>query len=175
MRLWLSSFYLFCKDPEQQRKARRAIDFERVLQYSQESLAAAQESGEDSFSEDQALMIGLMRWFKGDFFTWFRAKCQFCQSTSMRGNGQVPPSAEESSVGWASRTELYECNDCKQITRFPRYNNPSQLLLSRTGRCGEFANAFCLLCRSLALDARYVLDFTDHVWVEVCLSVCPTR
>jgi hypothetical protein len=74
-----------------------------------------------------------------------------------------------------------QCRDCNRITRFPRYNNPSQLLKSRTGRCGEFANVFCLLLRSLHLDARYVLDFTDHVWCEVwmpglrryvCVCVC---
>ena len=158
---------LVYEDPEQQRQARRAIDFERVFQYSRESFISAAENGQDTFSEEEAVMIGLMRWFKCDFFSWFRAKCQFCQSTSMKNNGQVAPSPEETTVGWASRTELYECNDCKQITRFPRYNNPSKLMTSRTGRCGEFANAFCLVCRSLGFDARYVLDFTDHVWVEV--------
>jgi hypothetical protein len=53
------------------------------------------------------------------------------------------------------------------MTRYPRYNNPSKLLETRSGRCGEWANVFCLLCRSLALDARWVLDLSDHVWVEV--------
>ena len=155
------------EDPEQQRQARRVIDFERVFQYSRESFISAAENGQESFSEEEAVMIGLMRWFKCDFFSWFRAKCEFCQSTSMKNGGQVGPSPEETTAGWASRTELYECNDCKRITRFPRYNNPSKLMTSRTGRCGEFANAFCLICRSLGFDARYVLDFTDHVWVEV--------
>jgi hypothetical protein len=65
--------------------------------------------------------------------------------------------------------ELYRCKDCQQTTRFARFNNPAHLLKTRRGRCGEFANAFCLLCRSLFLDAQYVLDFTDHVWCEVWL------
>jgi len=64
---------------------------------------------------------------------------------------------------------VYKCRDCNQHTRFPRFNNPSHLLTTRRGRCGEFANAFCLICRALRLDAQYVLDFTDHVWVEVWL------
>ena len=77
------------------------------------------------------------------------------------------PSPEEQTSGWAGRVEIYKCQNCSKITRFPRYNNPSKLLSTRTGRCGEWANAFCLICRALALDARWVLDFTDHVWVEV--------
>jgi peptide-N4-(N-acetyl-beta-glucosaminyl)asparagine amidase len=84
------------------------------------------------------------------------------------GTGRtVLPSAEESGpAGGASRVEVYTCSLCQSESRFPRFNNPTRLLETRTGRCGEFANAFCLLCRALCLDARWVLDWTDHVWVE---------
>lgn len=44
---------------------------------------------------------------------------------------------------------------------------PTLLLETRGGRCGEFANAFTAVCNGAGLEARLVLDFSDHVWTEV--------
>lgn len=64
--------------------------------------------------------------------------------------------------------EEYECQNCRQRQRFPRYGDPKVLLepQNRRGRCGEWANVFTLFCRSLGYDTRYVVDWTDHVWTE---------
>lgn len=43
----------------------------------------------------------------------------------------------------------------------------AQLLLTRKGRCGEYANCFTFLCRCLGYEARLVLATFDHVWTEV--------
>lgn len=146
--------------------ARRVIDYRTIITYADEYAATHN-------SSDVCLMHGLMKWFKRDYFKWCdRPSCSNIECgakpSRMEGAGVVAASVEEQQ-GWASRTELYQCKDCGTISRYPRYNHPIATLLSQRGRCGEFANAFCLVCRALGIDARWVLDFTDHVWVEVYL------
>ena len=108
----------------------------------------------------------LLRWFKADFFKWTNAPvCSFCSGkTEHAGMGQPTP---QEAADLASRVELYTCQSCGTQTRFPRYNKATKLLETRNGRCGEWANCFTLLCRSIGFPARMVFDWTDHVWTEV--------
>ena len=141
------------------------------------------ESDVPPIANDVLFLTALLRWFKHDFFTWVNtpacknnvsgdngiAPARYCpgRPPDMENIGGSMPSLEERRDGWAEVTELYRCKLCGEVTRFPRYNNPVTLLSTRRGRCGEWANAFCFICRALSLDVYYVLDFTDHVWVEV--------
>jgi len=113
----------------------------------------------------------LLKWFKHDFFTWTnQPKCQRCGAdNNMESLGHVEPTADDREHG-ASRVEGYKCRDCQVVTRFPRYNSALKLMETRTGRCGEWANAFTQLCIALGHTARLVLDWTDHVWTEVWIE-----
>eukprot|EP00124_Ichthyophonus_hoferi_P004491 Ihof_evm4s502 gene=Ihof_evmTU4s502 len=112
------------------------------------------------------LLRQLLLWFKNDFFTWVNSPpCEFCQGPTTNIGGGVPTPLEQSEG--AGRVEIFNCTLCNTITRFPRYGRPMKLLETRRGRCGEWANCFTLLCRSLGYNTRYVWDETDHVWTEV--------
>lgn len=164
------------EDATQQKLARSIIDYELVNYYAQEFLEKNKDSQSTKNEEDVALLAGLLRWFKSDFFKWCNKpectnkECLSCGSQKdMESLRTEEPNEEEVLVGQAGRTEIYKCKSCHHIERFPRFTDPAHLLTTRRGRCGEWASAFCLICRSLNLDARWVLDFTDHVWVEVWL------
>ena len=81
------------------------------------------------------------------------------------------PTSEES-LWLVNIVEVYKCESCHAIYRFPRYNHPEKLLTTRTGRCGEWANCFCMILRTFINEgifesARFVQDWSDHVWCEV--------
>mmetsp|Transcript_7490 Transcript_7490/g.12029 ORF Transcript_7490/g.12029 Transcript_7490/m.12029 type:complete len:308 (-) Transcript_7490:646-1569(-) len=112
------------------------------------------------------LLVELMRWFKGEFFEWVNGlKCFQC-GKECTPNGTSAPSPYEAEH-LASVVEIHECADCQLSLRFPRYNCPAKLLETRKGRCGEWANCFCLIAVALGFRVRYVIDFTDHVWCEI--------
>ncbi|KOC65312.1 Peptide-N(4)-(N-acetyl-beta-glucosaminyl)asparagine amidase [Habropoda laboriosa] len=107
-------------------------------------------------------LMELLHWFKYKFFTWVdKPKCTRCFS-ECRSLKTVPCDDPK-----CSQVEIYRCTKCAKRVKFHRYSDPEPLLTLRRGRCGEWANVFTLLCRSLGYDARYIHDHTDHVWTEV--------
>ncbi|ODV91719.1 hypothetical protein CANCADRAFT_11339, partial [Tortispora caseinolytica NRRL Y-17796] len=123
----------------------------------------------DPENHQDALIKELLNWFKNDFFTWVDIpNCSVCGSSTQPSTESPLPTADEQKFG-AGRVEVYKCisNSCGAMERFPRYNNPAILLQTKRGRCGEWANAFGLLCRALGSRVRFVWNSEDHVWIEV--------
>ncbi|KAK8385575.1 hypothetical protein O3P69_016384 [Scylla paramamosain] len=160
---------LVYESPALQEKARQLLPEQRLHELARNTLSSINKDiGEKEKPLDfqDCLLIQLLEWFKNSFFTWFDCpSCPMCHK-NMTMVGSLPPT-EDDLVWGGSRVEGYACSSCNTSERFARYNHPGKLLETRRGRCGEWANCFTLLCRTLGMDARYVLDFTDHVWTEV--------
>lgn len=120
------------------------------------------EQGRDESIKDPCfkdwLLVELVKWFNEKFFTWVDAlPCKIC--------GNCADRAHSTYVENGVRVEVSSC--CNTPTKFHRYNDVVQLLQTRRGRCGEYANCFTFLCRCLDYDARLVHANFDHVWTEV--------
>lgn len=147
------------EQPDLQEQAQRAVP---VLEL--HARARAADKPLPHFEDE--MLRQLLRWYKREFFKWVNAPaCQVCgKATKVAGMARPAP---DEARGLAGCVEVYRCTTCYATTRFPRYNHPGTLLNTRQGRCGEWANCFALLCRALGRDTRHVVDWTDHVWVEV--------
>uniref|UniRef100_A0A7C9ERG9 Transglutaminase-like domain-containing protein n=1 Tax=Opuntia streptacantha TaxID=393608 RepID=A0A7C9ERG9_OPUST len=159
---------LMYEDPTYQEAARKTVPIAELEERALVALAKKEGNFEPTKVErDHTFLLELLFWFKQSF-RWVNAPpCDGCgNETINQGTGVALP--EE--IRWGgSRVELYRCNFCSRITRFPRYNNPMKLLETRKGRCGEWANCFTLYCRAFGYESRLILDLTDHVWTE-CFS-----
>ncbi|XP_062385128.1 peptide-N(4)-(N-acetyl-beta-glucosaminyl)asparagine amidase [Sardina pilchardus] len=158
---------LLYETPALQDKALHCIPHTQLRTRAQQRLQQAQSAdSECSLREEDLLVLELLQWFKGEFFSWVDSlACSRCGGKTQSA-GSLPPSEDD--LRWdGGRVENHFCKVCQLSTRFPRYNNPEKLLETRRGRCGEWANCFTLCCRALGLEARYVWDSTDHVWTEV--------
>ncbi|XVF42169.1 hypothetical protein PTKIN_Ptkin01aG0338000 [Pterospermum kingtungense] len=158
---------LMYEDPVCQEAARKTVPVDNLEEKALVSLAKEGNLEPSKIEQDHAFLLQLLFWFKRSF-SWVHAPpCDGCGNETIgQGMGNALPS--ELQYG-ASRVELYRCNNCSRVTRFPRYNDPLKLVETRKGRCGEWANCFTLYCRAFAYESRLVLDFTDHVWTE-CFS-----
>ncbi|XP_069675697.1 peptide-N(4)-(N-acetyl-beta-glucosaminyl)asparagine amidase isoform X2 [Periplaneta americana] len=161
---------LRCEDKALQCKARALIpvrDLEIAAERSMRSLQKAVKSGQNKESDvdiQELVLLELLFWFKNSFFSWVDSpECSKCNGpTKFVGHRIIPDNGKQS-----YRNEMYVCELCQAQTLFPRYSDPEKLLETRRGRCGEWANCFMLMCRSLGWDTRCVVDETDHLWTEV--------
>ncbi|XP_060154648.1 peptide-N(4)-(N-acetyl-beta-glucosaminyl)asparagine amidase isoform X2 [Globicephala melas] len=151
-----------------QEKVLACIPVQELKRRSQEKLSRARKLDKGTnVSEEDFLLLELLHWFKEEFFHWVDdILCSKCGGQTKSRGESLFPSDDERKWG-ANRVEDHYCDACQFSNRFPRYNNPEKLLETRCGRCGEWANCFTLCCRALGFEARYVWDYTDHVWTEV--------
>eukprot|EP01105_Mastigella_eilhardi_P019102 TRINITY_DN4478_c0_g1_i1.p1 TRINITY_DN4478_c0_g1~~TRINITY_DN4478_c0_g1_i1.p1 ORF type:complete len:665 (-),score=98.05 TRINITY_DN4478_c0_g1_i1:388-2091(-) len=151
------------EDAALQQRARSVVPVDRLTQHAKELITRPEFQ---DLPEKEAFLLQLLSWFKAEFFAWVNTPpCTVC-GRECKGAGVSAPTAQEC-PHTTRNVELYRCTSCGAVIRFPRYNDPGKLLETRQGRCGEWANCFCLLCRSFGYNTRFVEDFTDHVWVEV--------
>ncbi|XP_059018442.1 peptide-N(4)-(N-acetyl-beta-glucosaminyl)asparagine amidase isoform X3 [Mustela lutreola] len=151
-----------------QEKALACIPVQELKRRSQEKLSRARKLDKGTnVSDEDFLLLELLHWFKEEFFQWVNdILCSKCGGQTKSRGESLFPNDDEMKWG-ANRVEDHYCSACQFSNRFPRYNNPEKLLETRCGRCGEWANCFTLCCRALGFEARYVWDYTDHVWTEV--------
>lgn len=162
---------LVYEDPSLQQKALASIPLQQLKGKAQRKLAQATSLDKGAHvNEDDFLLLELLNWFKNDFFHWVNSlPCSRCGGQTEQKSDKLTPTDDD--LRWnASRVENHYCNQCQFCNRFPRYSNPEKLLETRCGRCGEWANCFTLCCRAVGFEARYVWDYTDHVWTEVYSS-----
>eukprot|EP00258_Populus_trichocarpa_P023348 XP_024439367.1 peptide-N(4)-(N-acetyl-beta-glucosaminyl)asparagine amidase isoform X3 [Populus trichocarpa] len=166
IRPYISQVQMY-EDPVRQEAARKTVPREELEEKALVSLAKEGNFKPSKTEQDHAFLLQLLFWFKQSFRWVNEPPCDGCgNDTVNQGMDAALPS--ETQYG-AARVELYRCNSCSTITRFPRYNDPLKLVETRRGRCGEWANCFTLYCRAFGYESRLILDFTDHVWTE-CFS-----
>ncbi|EPY87247.1 peptide-N(4)-(N-acetyl-beta-glucosaminyl)asparagine amidase [Camelus ferus] len=159
---------LVYENPALQEKALACIPVQELKRRSQEKLSRARKLDQGTnINDEDFLLLELLHWFKEEFFHWVNdIVCSKCGGQTKSRGESLFPNDDERKWG-ANRVEDHFCDVCQLSNRFPRYNNPEKLLETRCGRCGEWANCFMLCCRALGFEARYVWDYTDHVWTEV--------
>eukprot|EP00927_Polykrikos_kofoidii_P048810 TRINITY_DN43007_c0_g1_i1.p1 TRINITY_DN43007_c0_g1~~TRINITY_DN43007_c0_g1_i1.p1 ORF type:complete len:572 (+),score=75.10 TRINITY_DN43007_c0_g1_i1:151-1716(+) len=106
------------------------------------------------------------------------AHCDSAAKSEFVGRIACPP--EEDAVSddcvYAEVRQCSACGNESRIFEYSRFHGPLGLLATSSrrgwvmGQCEEFSRLGFALLTSLGYEARYVLDFTDHVWIEVWLS-----
>jgi hypothetical protein len=127
-------------------------------------------AGERGVNETGTALKPMLDWFRGAY-PYYHQRCLWCGTDDTVRLGTMRANASEE-LAAAARTEIYYCNDpaCRAYSRFPRYNQLRKVLEEGRGRCGEYSMVFYHLMLALGYKTRWVVDWTDHVWVEVLIG-----
>lgn len=120
--------------------------------------------GARNVSETSMVLKPLLEWFR-ERYPYYHQKCTSCgcDETAVLGTMRAGPSVG----GKAGRVEYFYCAACEKHTVFARYNSLSHIVEEGRGRCGEYAAVWYAIMQSLGYQSRWVVDWTDHVWVEI--------
>ena len=119
-------------------------------------------------NETGAALLPMLHWFRGAY-PYYHQACLQCATGDTVRLGTMRSNASEELFA-AARTEIYHCAACRVYSRFPRYNQLRKVLEEGRGRCGEYSMVFYHLMLALGYKTRWVVDWTDHVWVEVLVE-----
>lgn len=106
----------------------------------------------------------------GQEFPYYYDMCHSCGNRDDNTFvGYVYPTEDERAFR-AGRTEVYHCSTCGAVSRFARYSAVSKVLETQRGRCGEYSVLMLRLLEALGYSCRWVVDWSDHVWVEALVG-----
>ncbi|KAK9498040.1 hypothetical protein O3M35_003925 [Rhynocoris fuscipes] len=170
---WMANMVLTYEDKELQSKALSAVPIREITEKASRQLRDQQREArdlkrniEESELYERFYLNELVSWFKNEYFTWVDVRnCKDCNIDMVFIRKYNKFGTTKSPHPYT--VEVYECSMCGLNAEFPRYNDAHMLLITKEGRCSEWAQVFTLIVRALGWRARYVYDVTDHEWTEV--------
>ena len=150
-------------------RQREALDQQLLrssLNVTESSIAGYRMDRSRGSDATQKVLKGFLEKFK-EAFPYYLNACEACHNAENNTFLGVLRASPEEQEHHASRTELHLCASCGHVTRFSRFNAVNRILEAGRGRCGEYSLVWYKLLVDLGYEARWVVDYADHVWVEV--------
>lgn len=150
-------------DEEEEMSGEKLVDWLKEA-YDEDKVQGLMYDGARNMSETKHVLKPLLDWFR-ERYPYYHQKCTSCgcDETAVLGTMRAGPSVG----GKAGRVEYFYCAACEKHTVFARYNSLSHIVEEGRGRCGEYAALWYVIMQSLGYESRWVVDWTDHVWVEI--------
>lgn len=181
LHLYADRFYGILVDEQEETKDSLKDWLFREYGNNETNQLSASSFQQQSQAEQIRILQHFLDWFRSQF-PYYYDRCNACGSSykeepqkeedeNDEGSflGYVLPSEDELS-GKSGRTELYQCHKCQAFTRFPRFNKAQAVLDNYRGRCGEYSMLLYRMLSSLGHEARWIVDWADHVWAEILLD-----
>ena len=119
-----------------------------------------------SIDDAGEVLLPLLLWFNSAY-PYYQQQCTCCGNEHATNLLATAKSSPMEHTFEATRTELYHCTACESYYRIPRYNQIRKILEEGRWRCGEYSMIFHHLMSALGYNARWIVDWSDHCWLEI--------